>query len=115
MPFLNSGRSGTALLLTGSYPIPNGIEIGTGSSTKTPSTTALTTPYLFTAFTSTDRSTPQFVTFTSDFNSVQLSGASIKELAVRTSGGTVWSADGFPAITFDGNTEMQVVVTWEVF
>jgi hypothetical protein len=121
MPFLNGeatalgGRRSVALLMTGSYPLPDGIEIGTGSGTKTTATSGLITPVLFAAFTTTDTTTPQFVTFTADFTSTQLSGLTIKELAVKRSGGAYWSADGFPGITFDGSTEMQATVTWEVF
>lgn len=114
---MNSGRSGTALLWTGSYALPNGIEIGTGSSAKTSSTTTLTTPVIFRVFASggVDVSTPQQVTFTADFTSTELSGLTIRELAVKESGGTYWSADGFPGVTFNGNVEMQVIVTWEIF
>ena len=115
MPYLNTGRSGTAKLWTVGTELPNGIEIGTGSGTKSVATSGLVTPVIFRAFSSTDTSTPRFVTFTSDYTSVELSGLSIKELGVKTSGGTLWSADGFPAITFNGSIEMQVVVTWELF
>lgn len=117
MTFLNTGRSGLALSFnTGSYSQPNGIEIGTGSSLKTIFTTGLTTPVLFRAFTqANDVSTAQQIVFTSDFTSTELSGLSIKELSVRTSGGNVWSADGFPSITFDGTVEMQSIVTWVLF
>ena len=113
--FLDTGRSGTALLWTGSYALPNGIELGTGSSTKTVSTTGLTTPALFKTFTSTDTTNARVVTFQSDFTSVQMSGLSLKEFAVRVSGGTVWSADGFAAVVFDGTNELQVQISWEVF
>lgn len=122
MPFLNGvgspvygGRRSVALLMTGSYALVDGIEIGTGSGTKSPATSGLITPVLFSAFRSVDSTTPQYVTFVSDFTSVQLSGLSIAELAVKASGGAYWSADGLPAIVFNGSTEMQVAVTWQVF
>lgn len=115
MPYLNTGRSGTAKLWSGASELPNGIEIGTGSGTKSVTTSGLVTPVIFRAFSSTDTSSQRFITYTSDFTSVELSGLSIKEIAVKTSGGTTWSADGFPAITFNGSIEMQVVVTWELF
>jgi len=115
MPFLTTGKSGTALLWTGSYAIPNGIEIGSGSGAKTASTTALVAPLLFRTFTSTDVSTPRMVTFTADFTSTQMSGINLREFAVKASGGALWSAEGFPAVTFDGSNELQIQVTWEVF
>lgn len=123
IPFLNgsgttfpSGRLGTAYLWTGSYALPDGIEIGTGSSTKTINTTGLTTPVLFRAFTqATDISTPQNVTFESDFTSTELSGLTITETAVKKSGAGYWSADGFAPITFDGSLECAVLYTWVVF
>lgn len=115
MPFLNTGRSGTAILWTGSYAIADGIEIGTGSSTKTVATTGLTTPYLFRVFDSIDTSLPQNVVYTANFSSTQISGITMQEIAVRKSGGTVWSADGFAGITFDGTTELQMIVSWGVF
>lgn len=115
MPFTTLGKSGTALLWTGSFTIPNGLEIGSGSGAKTAATTALVAPLLFTTFTSTDASQVRFVTYTTDFTSVQMSGINLREFAIKRSGGTLWSAEGFPAITFDGSNELQVSITWEAF
>ena len=113
--FLTTGKSSTAFLWTGSYQIPNGIEIGSGSGAKIAGTSGLVAPLLFSAFTSTDTSTSRYVTFSSDFSSVSMSGITLREFGVKASGGTMWSAEGFPPVTFDGSIELQVQVTWECF
>lgn len=116
MPFTTEGKSGLAFLVTGSYVIPNGIEIGTGSSLKTAATTALVTPVLFRTFTgSADVSTPRYVTFTADYTSIEMSGLTLREFAVKRSGGTIWSAEGFTGVTFDGTSELQIQTTWEFY
>lgn len=115
MPFTTVGKSGTALYWLGSYLIPNGMTIGSGSGTKNAGTTALVAPLTFRSFTSRSGATPRFVEFTADWGSTDMSGVTLREFCVQVSGGTLFSADYVPDATFTGTTELHIEVTWEVF
>lgn len=115
MPFTNTGRSGTALYWIGSYVIPNGMTIGSGSGTKNAGTTSLTSPLTFKSFTSRSGATPRFAEFTADWGSTELSGVTLREFCVQVSGGALFSAEYIPDSTFNGSTELHIEVTWEQF
>lgn len=116
MVFTNVGKSGTALLWSVSGTRPTGISLGTGSSEKTVNSSGLVTDAgLFKTFTTTDITTLNEVLFTSDWNSVELSGTALTEFEVAVSGGAAWSIEGIPAVTFDGTNELQVQVRWQIF
>lgn len=116
MVFTQVGRSGTALLWGPSGTRVDGITLGTGSSAKTVDTSGLVTDAgLFKTFSSTDISALRSTSFVGDWSSVEMSGTSLKEFGVLVSGGNTWSAEGFPAVTFDGTNELQIQVKWTVF
>lgn len=113
----NSGKSGLALLLTVSGVRPNAISIGTGSAAVAVTRTGLITETKAVAFTSTDISVAQNVLYTADQNAIQMSGISLKEFGVKVSGSAnaVWNIEGFPAVTFDGTSELQIQVNFNIF
>ena len=61
---------------------------------------------------------PRIVTFQGDFNAMQLSGLSMKELGLFMSGallnGSAYAHEGFNAVTFDGTNELQVSYSMQV-
>lgn len=113
------GKSGTALLfVAGSANPPAYFAIGTGSSTKTVSTSGLVTESgTRKAFTSIDLSAQKNVGFIGDYNSVEMSGVTLTEFAVFSdlTGGNAWSVEGINGIIFDGTNELQLEVTYEYF
>ena len=122
MGIVDKGRSGLALLLSGSVTDrPYSIAVGSGSATFNTSIGSLQAERsgLRATFTTTDASTVNYVTYTSDFSSVAMSGTLLTEFGVFSSGaafsGTIWNREGFPSITFDGTNELQVQVTWRIF
>jgi len=75
------------------------------------------------AFTgSPDFTTIRKVTFTGDYNSVQMSGVQLAEFGLFSSGdggnpfgvGSAWFREGFSPLTFDGTNELQITTTLEV-
>ncbi len=122
MGVTNHGQSGLALLLSGSIiDRPAYCAIGSGSGT-----VALTNGSLFAEnnrniFTTTDSSTQKHVIYTTDFNSIELSGTQLTEFGVYTSGtspngGTLYNREQLTgSIVFDGTIELQVQVNFEVF
>ena len=56
--------------------------------------------------------TARKVTFQGDYNSVQMSGISLREFGLLASGasltGSVWAREAFSAVTFDGTQELQI-------
>ncbi len=122
MGAVNEGKSGTALLLTGTNKIPDYCVLGTGSSSFSVTDTDLNTPVHWATFDSTDATTVNKVIYTTTFDSVTASGtAAYKELGVFTSGAssinTLWGKEAFAgnAITADGTIEIQIQYTMEIW
>jgi hypothetical protein len=110
------GNSGAGTI---AQTIPSYFVIGSGSGTSLSSMTTLLNTYDRQAVTSTDITIPYKVSWTGDWNSVELSGLSLKEFGMIASGtgitGSIWSRTGMPAIQFDGTNELRIEETWEVF
>jgi hypothetical protein len=68
---------------------------------------------LFKAYTSRDISVQKEVTYVADFGANIMSGLSLREFGVKTSGGILWNREGFGAVTFDGSIELQISVTFQ--
>ncbi len=118
MGMLDTGKSGLALLLSLSGVRPQYMAIGSGSGAFNSSQTGLVYDLNNRmAFTNTDISVVKDVTFTGDWGATTMSGLPLREFAVTTgsSGGTIWSRDAFPAVTFDGSNELQIQVTFRVY
>jgi len=100
-------------------PVPTYFIIGSGSGTVATTDTALFGALDRQLFTSTTTGTVQKVSWQGDWNSVELSGLTIKEFGVIPSGtlltGSIWSHATFPGILFDGSNELRVEENWEVF
>jgi len=117
MVFTNRGKSGTALLWSVSGNRPDQLALGTGSAAIAITRTGLVTFDKSTNFTTTDISVVNEVTFTSDFSASTMSGTSLTEMGIITSGTSydLWNVEGFAAIAFDGSNELQVQVTFQTY
>ena len=109
-----------ALYLAGSHNnYPNFFMIGSGSGTVLSTQLTLINAVDRQSMTSIIGSTSYKVKYIGDWNSVELSGLTIKEFGVCLSGtgttGSMWSRTGFPGITFDGTAEMRIEETQEVY
>ena len=95
------------------------IEVGYGSGTATVTNVTLVNGSIRAMQTgSPNFATARKVSFQGDFNSVQMSGLSLTEFGLFVSGalnvGSTWLRESFPAVTFDGTNEVQVISTIEV-
>lgn len=99
--------------------IPTYFIIGSGSGTVVSTQTTLFNAVDRQIFTSTDLTTTQKITWTGDWNTVEMSGIQLREFGVLPSGGaltgSIWSKTGLPSITFDGTNELKIQETWEVY
>ncbi len=121
---LNFGKRDIALFLAGSTTTPPGyFMIGSGSGTAIATQTVLISGTDRQEITAANGETLQKVTWTGDWNAIEMSGAPIKTLwewGVTISGtgttGSMWSRTAMSnAITFDGTTELRIEETWEVY
>lgn len=121
MAILNWAKEQTALFLTGSNTTyPTYFMIGSGSGTVVATQSALLGALDRQAVTATNGSTVQKVKWTGDWNSVEMSGLTLREFGVTVSGtgttGSMWSRIGIAnGVTFDGTTELRIEENWEVF
>jgi hypothetical protein len=109
------GRSGDALNLTVSGTRPTYMSVGVGSKTETRYVTNMGSEWVRLPFTTTDISTAQQVTWTADFSSVIMSGATFREFALQTGspGQEPWHYVNLgDSITFDGSNELRIELTW---
>lgn len=116
-----SGKSGTALYFTGaSTQYPDQGVLGTGSSTVGVGDTDLQTESHRENFSTTDNSTQREILYTTDFDSITLSGtAGITELGIKASGtgaaDTLFNREYFSSVTVDGTVEIQTQIKFEIF
>ena len=122
MVTLNSAKKDIALNIGGgSQSYPNYYILGTGSGTILSSQTTLFTPTDIQEVTAKDTSNAYKVTFTGDWNSVEMSGIQLREFGLTGISGTgftgsMWSKSSIPAaISFDGTNELRIEETLEVF
>lgn len=116
----NFAKAQTALMIGGStISTPSYFAIGSGSGVVNATITTLYHEYDRQLVTSRDMSTNQKVTFTGDWNSVEVSGLTLTEFGVIPSGGaltgSLWSVAGLPGITFDGTQELRIEEVHEVY
>jgi hypothetical protein len=117
MSFTDIGKSGCAISL-GSYTGDWWCAVGTGSKAVDSTRSGLVTQFDRNAITgSPNYSTINKILFTGDFNSSEMSGATLTEFGIfdLTSGGQAWQVEGFSGCNFDGTQELQVETTWRVF
>lgn len=121
MGTVTTGKSGLALLLAGGGAPPNFMVIGSGSGADLSGATWIYGDLdLPRSFTSVDSGTVAQVTFQGDWDAITMSGLRLSNFGVTTGSaisGTLWGIEPFDgeAIIFDGTTELQVQVTYEVF
>ena len=120
--FVNYGKQAVSWLL--GSPISNmyisAVGIGSGSGIASATDVTLFSEVKRNMITgSPDFSTAQKVTFTADFNSVQMSGIAFSEFGLFASGpisvGSLWQHEAFGSQIFDGTNELQIQSTLEVW
>jgi hypothetical protein len=116
---LNFAKRQTALFLAGSYNTPpTYFMIGSGSGTLVNTQTTLFNPTDRQLVTMTNGSNLYQITWTGDWNSVEMSGLSLNEWGMTISGGattgSMWSKSVIPALTFDGTSELRIEETWTI-
>lgn len=118
MGITETGRSGLALLIGPSGTTPGFLAIGSGSGTFNISQTGLVHEFPSTrkGFVSTDITAQKEITWTTDFDSITMSGLTLREFGVssESSGGTLWNREEFAGVTFDGTQELQVQVRYKI-
>ena len=121
MTFTNAGAQFLAFRLGSSLPdlFVGAIAIGSGSGTATVSDVTLVAEELRTIITGSPSFTEARKTqFQGDFNSVEMSGLTLSEFGLFTSGpaltGSTWQREAFGSVTFDGTNELQITITLEV-
>lgn len=116
---MNTGKSGTAALLAAGTSYPRYCDIGSGSGSFNISDSGLKAVYDQADYSSIDSSTAREVSWTYDFNSVEMSGNTLLEFGLTgTSGagaGDTWNREAFSSITFDGTNELQIQVTYQIY
>ena len=120
MAVLDYTKQIVALVLGGSTSlVPSYMLIGSGSGTTSLSMTTLLNPEDKQLVTSTTYPSIRKVTWQGDWNSVEMSGLSLREFGMCASGagliGSIFSRTTTPNIVFDGTAELQIQETWEVF
>jgi len=118
MGITHVGKSGLALLLGPGGSRPLAIAIGDGSGIVNVFNTDLINETDRASFSSTDIATAEEITFISDFNSLEMSGRTLKEFGVYSSAtagvGLCWSREGFTGVEFDGTNEVQIQVIYKI-
>jgi len=121
MVFTSYGRQDIIYLIggsiTGGSQIPLYCGIGSGSGTAIVTDVKLYNEESRHAFTETSYPSAQKIKFTTDWNSVEMSGLNLSEFGIFKSGtaltGSLWSRSSLPNVNFQGNTELRIEETWE--
>jgi hypothetical protein len=122
---LNNGKAQTVYLIAGSITgnsfLPQYFMVGSGQTPVTTTDLSLEHPrdrQLVTTATP-SITTKNKITFTGDWNTQEISGTNLSEFGVCGSGagvtGSMWSRSTVPSITFNGNNELRIEESWEVF
>ena len=118
MGVTNDGRSGMALLLDPTKASPPDVcYIGSGSGTFD---VAGSWPFnihssLTRAPTATETTILQETTWTIDWGASEMSGLSLSEFGMAKSGGNIWNHEIFGSVVFNGQQELQIQTTFQVF
>ena len=122
MAISNFEREQITLLMGGSTGTPNigagYMSLGSASGTITVNTTGLLNNFVGVSFTggSVDLSTPQVIGMQADFNSVQLSGLTLRQMGIFTGSGLkAWEVENTVPTTFNGTQELQVIFYQQIF
>jgi len=121
MVFTTIGQSGVILAIGSlSSNRPQYIAIGSGSGATISSNVKLVYEVDRKILTSGSIDTVNNeIEYVADWNSVQMSGISLKEFGMFTESaantGSCWSRDGFSAVDFDGSNELQIQLTYQMY
>lgn len=113
MAIVDTGIQSIAALAGGSGVYPAYMAVGIGSSTVVSGNTALLSESERNLLTSIDLSIAKEVTYTADFNSVELSGLTISEFGLfnAAAGGSMYLREVIGSVLFDGDAELQIQAT----
>lgn len=120
MVFTNYGKEATALRIGSDIPgIIQSIAIGSGSGTAVVGDVTLVAEHTRAFITgSPDFGVVRKVGFQADFSSITMSGLTLTEFGLFTSGatliGSTWQREAFGSVVFDGTNELQIFTTIEV-
>ena len=118
MTWTNVGRSGANLLLGpsgGTYP--QFIELDAGSQSVSISTSGVSASYISREIDTFDQSVVNQITYTGNWNSVELSGTTAYGFGLKTGSilsGADWVVGNWAAtgsVNFDGTKELQIQIT----
>jgi hypothetical protein len=117
MVYLDTGRSGLNLAYTGSMQVPDVISVGDTSGAISVATTGLRGVFDSQALSSVVHN-DKTSTFTADFGASALSGNSVLQFGVETSGtgvaNTTWNAEQLvTSLDFDGTSELQIQIEFQ--
>jgi hypothetical protein len=120
MALTNNSVSGTALLLVGSGAFPQYGVIGTGSATFAPAVGSMISEIGSRSIWFTrDITTVGEVNFEYQYNSIQMSGITLKEFGIAVGSTTnaqdLWNRETIPATLFDGSNELIIDYKLKVF
>lgn len=122
MVWTTVGKEFSTFILGGSMTAINSgswwIAIGTGSKTISSTVSGLVTEADRNQITgSVDTSTAQRLTWTVDYNSIEMSGIQLTEFGLFhvSSGNKSWIQEGFAAVSFDGTEELQTEIVGKVY
>lgn len=117
MALTNIGRSGTANWIGSQVKY---CIIGTGSGAVNQTRSGLIAPSIIAQYTGSPDMTLNYQsTNTFDYSTLTMSGITLREFGGAAESGTnprVWNIESTAnnAITFDGTSELQIQITWEV-
>ena len=113
MPLVDDGIETIAAILGSGGLLPTHCAIGTVSGTVAAGETALDTEVARNALTSYDISVAKDATYIVDFNSVEMSGTSLKEWGLfnAASAGSMFLREGIATDSFEGDRELQIQTT----
>lgn len=99
-----------------SFIYPNYFIIGTGSATITSGDTTLNTAFDRQLVTSTTYTSSSGISWQGDWNSAEVSGATLTEWGMIPSGtgltGSIWSHHIIAGVIFDGTNELRLIENW---
>jgi len=121
MSITNYGKQEFNLLLSSSGVIPQYCAIGSGSGADLSTLSGLVAEVgaTRTAYTTRDTGTVQQTSWIYDFNSVTMSGITLREFGVGGSqainSGDLWNREAFVGIEFDGTNELQIEIIFKTY
>lgn len=106
----NTGINSIVAVMAGKLNYPNYMAIGTGSSTVVSGNITLLTEYDRNIMTEKNTSASYTINYIADFNSSEVSGATITEYGLYSAGtaGSMFNRQVIGSLLFDGDSELQI-------